>query len=306
MKNLTKWAFLAFLSSILASFSIPYSFASEGSARFIEALSGDKLMGKLKSPVSLFVSKGNKRLYIADTGNNRLVSYDSELKFRGDFDAGGKLKHPICLVKNSNDQFIVIEGDTNALVFIDISKKIYKPFEISGVPKKPNPIIPGRLAIDDNDNLYITDRGNGVILVLNQEGRYIREITYKNKPVDFSDIRVDNKGFVYSLSTLEGKVYIFNNEGEEVSVFGARGNRKNEFLFPTSIAVGSDGLVYVLDQHKGTVLVYNVDGKFQFSFSKKGQSVGNLFYPSYIYADQQGKIYIADRGNDRVQIFQRD
>ncbi len=306
MKKITKWIILAFLSFILPSFSISYSFASEESARFINALSGDKLVGKLKYPVSLFVSKGNNRLYIADTGNNRLVSYDSELNFRGDFDAGGKLKQPISVVKNSNDQFFVIEGDTNTLVFIDISKKTYKPLEISGAPKKPNPIIPGRLAIDDNDNLYITDRGNGVIFVLNQEGRYIREITYKNKPVDFSDIRVDKKGFIYSLSTLEGKVYIFNNEGEEVSVFGARGNGKNEFLFPTSIAIGSDGLVYILDQHKGTVLVYDVDGKFQFSFSKKGQSVGNLFYPSYIYADQQGKIYIVDRGNDRVQIFQRD
>ena len=289
----------------MAFFPIPYSFASDGAPRLIKALSGDKLIGKLKYPVSLFVTKG-KKLYIADTGNNRLVSYDAELNFRGDFDAGGKLKHPIGVVKNSNGQFFVIEGITNTLVFIDISKKTYKPLEISGAPKKPNPIIPGRLEIDDNDNLYITDRGNGVIFVLNQEGRYIREITYKNKPVDFSDIRVDKKGFIYSLSTLEGKVYIFNNEGEEVSVFGARGNGKNEFLFPTSIAVGSDGLVYILDQHKGTVLVYDVDGKFQFRFSKKGQSVGNLFYPSYIYTDQQGKIYIADRGNDRVQIFQRD
>lgn len=303
MKNFIKWTIVLFCFVLtLNCILLPSStFAAE--MDFIESLSGDKLTGKLNQPFSLFVSERKNRLYIADTANNRLISFDSELNFLAEFDAGGSLKHPTGLVKNSYGQFIVIEGNKNELMFIDIPKKIYRPFKVTGIPIKANPVFFGRLAIDKSDNLFLTDRGNGRILVLNSEGQYMKEIMFNDQPVDFSDIRVDENGNIYSLSTLKGSVFIFNKKGDLISKFGKRGYGKEELLFPISIAVGSDGLIYVLDQHKGSVLVFQKDGKFQFSFSKKGWGAGELYLPSYIYADRDGKIYIADRGNNRVQVF---
>lgn len=306
MVYMLKWPIVFCLIAALNYLAAPFFSESAAEMRFIEAISGAELYGKLKEPSGLFVSGGKGRLYIGDTGNNRLLSFDvnnSKFNFRAEFNAGGKLKYPISLVKNSTGQFFAIQGEKSELVFIDILNKIHRPLKINGIPEEANAIFPGRLAIDKNDNLYLTDRGNGQILVLDQNGLYIRKIMFDNKPVDFSDICVDKSGYIYSLSTLEGKVYIFNNKGEVISRFGKRGNGKNEFLFPTSIAVGYEGLIYVLDQHKGSVLAFSKEGKFKFSFSKKGQSTGELYLPSYIFADGEGKVYIVDRGNNRIQVF---
>lgn len=271
----------------------------------IASLSGDKQMGKFNQPISIFFDESKKRLYITDTGNNRLISFDSEFNYISEFDVGGKLKYPMSLVRNSREQFFVIGGPAkNEIFFIDIPQRDFRRLEIKEPPAGDNPIMPGKLAIDMNDNLYITDRGNGRILVLNSKGRFLREIKVENRFADFSDMRVDMDGNVYSLSTLEGKVYIFNNKGELTLSFGKKGEGLQEFEFPVSIAVDKNGLIYVLDKHKGSILVFKKDGIFQSSFLKNGWNLGELNKPSYIYIDAENKIYIVDRGNNRIQVFQ--
>lgn len=306
MRHILKFLAIISFAVTLSYLMLPHPFEAAAEVRFIEALTGDKLYGKLKQPSALFFSEEKSRLYIADTGNNRLVSFDSEFKFRAKFDAGGNLKNPTSFVKNSKGQFFILQGGKAELLFIDIENKISRTIEIKNIAGMTNAVFPGKLAIDKNDNLYLTDRGNGQILVLDQQGQYIRNIMFENKPVDFSDIRVDKSGYIYSLSTLEGKIYVFDPNGKIISQFGRRGSKKDEFLFPTSIAVTPNGLIYVLDKHKGSVLVFKKDGKFQFSFSKKGQNTGELYLPSHIITDNKGKIYIADRGNNRVQIFSEE
>ncbi|MBI5750242.1 MAG: NHL repeat-containing protein [Nitrospinae bacterium] len=272
----------------------------------IASLSGDKIMGKFNQPSTIFFDESKKRLYVADTGNNRLVSFDPDFNFISEFDAGGELKYPMSAVRNSKEQFFVIGGpEKNGLFLIDISKKIFKQFDIRDAPARENPILPWKLAIDKNDTLYIIDKANGRILVVDSDGRYLREIKFENKFIDFSDVRVDADGNIYSLSTLERKIYIFNNKGVFISSFGKMGNKVNEFEFPVSIAISPNGFIYVLDQHKGSVLTFKKDGVFQSSFSKnKWKNQGELYKPYYIFADMGNKIYIVDRGNNRIQIFQ--
>ncbi|OGW13500.1 MAG: hypothetical protein A2W77_00175 [Nitrospinae bacterium RIFCSPLOWO2_12_39_16] len=288
---------------ILFCLAPPYLFSAD--LNLIASLSGDKIMGKFNQPSAIFFDELKKRLYVADTGNNRLVSFDHEFNFISEFDAGGELKYPTSIVKNSKDQFFVVGGTArDELFLIDIPKKIFKQIEIKNITARENPFLPDNLAIDKDDNLYITDRGNGRILVVDSDGRFLKEIAVENKFVDLTDVQIDTEGNIYSLSTLEGKVYIFNNKEGSVSSFGKRGSRANEFEFPVSIAISPNRFVYVLDKHKGNVLVFKKDGNFQFNMLKKGWGNGEIYEPSYIYIDRGNKIYIVDRGNNRIQIFQ--
>ena len=288
---------------ILFCLAPPYLFSAD--LNLIASLSGDKIMGKFNQPSAIFFDELKKRLYVADTGNNRLVSFDHEFNFISEFDAGGELKYPTSIVKNSKDQFFVVGGTARDKLFlIDIPKKIFKQIEIKNITARENPFLPDNLAIDKDDNLYITDRGNGRILVVDSDGRFLKEIAVENKFVDLTDVQIDTEGNIYSLSTLEGKVYIFNNKEGSVSSFGKRGSRANEFEFPVSIAISPNRFVYVLDKHKGNVLVFKKDGNFQFNMLKKGWGNGEIYEPSYIYIDRGNKIYIVDRGNNRIQIFQ--
>ncbi len=292
--------FICFIACLINCFGFSHAIAIE--LELIATLDGNKLMGKFNQPFSLFIDEVKEKLYIVDTGNNRLMSFNAEFEYLARFDANGKLKKPISLVKNSlNHFFIILEG--NELFFIDIGTKVFKKFEIKGAPASVNPILPSRLAIDKDDNLYLTDRGNGRILVLDRHGSCIREISLKNRFVDFSDVRVDTNGDIYTLSTLEGKVYVFNSRGETISSFGKRGNGARELAFPTSIAVDRKGLIYILDQHKGSIKIFEQNGNFLGHFFQNGWVPGELYSPSYIDTDDKDNLYIVDTGNNRVQIF---
>ncbi len=267
------------------------------------ALSRSQLMGALKKPSAIFYDETKKRLYVADTDNDRLVSFDSEFNFLADFDAGGQLKKPTGVIRNSKGEFYILSGVENGLFIIDIPNKIFKKQELTGIPAKGNPVVLQSIAVDMNDNLYLIDKGNGRILVLNSKAQFMREITLKNGPVDFSDIRLDGSGNIYTLSAMERKVYIFNSKGEIISSFGKRGNRPEEFWFPVSLTIDKNGLIYVLDRHKGSVAVFNSEGEFQSHFFRYGWVPGELYRPSYIHIDSSGTLYIVDQGNNRIQIF---
>ncbi|MBI5182750.1 MAG: hypothetical protein HY999_00075, partial [Nitrospinae bacterium] len=55
--------------------------AEEDKILNIGVLTGNELIGSFNQPTSLFFNEEKRRLYIADTGNNRLVSFDSDLNY---------------------------------------------------------------------------------------------------------------------------------------------------------------------------------------------------------------------------------
>ncbi|MBI5183765.1 MAG: NHL repeat-containing protein, partial [Nitrospinae bacterium] len=251
---------------------------------------------------SLFFNEEKRRLYIADTGNNRLVSFDSDLNYLAEFNADGGLEFPTGVVNDSKERFVVVEGMKRRVLSIDIKTKGIKEIDFTDV-KQGKEIYPDMLAIDSNDNLYVVDKANRSILIFDATLRYKRRITVKGDLTSIADIKVDRKGDIYTLDTLRGVVYIFNERGEIIHKFGRKGEGRGEFYFPTSLAVDQRGLIYVVDQHKDKILIFNRKGEFQFDFSQTGWKEGRFRYPSYIFIDRSDRIYVIDRGNNRIQVF---
>ena len=68
----------------------------------------------------------------------------------------------------------------------------------------------------------------------------------------FTDVAVDENGFVYGLDKERGRVFQYDNEGSPVFIFGSRGNTVGTFVQPSAIDV-YDGKVYVLDSAAGSI-----------------------------------------------------
>jgi DNA-binding beta-propeller fold protein YncE len=274
-------------------------------AELVISIVGNPEKGNFKQPSGLFFDEAKKKLYVSDTQNNRLVSFDSSYTQSGDFDAWGNLKYPTSVVKSKSGVFYVLFGKKVELASIEPAKNTFTKIELENknIPKRENPVVIGKLAIDSQDRLYITDRGNGRILILDTTGLFIKEIMPGGVPTDFSDVKIDDDGNIYSLSTTNRKVYIFNAKGEISLQFGTYGSKDEELAFPVSLAVDKAKNIYVLEQHQGKVKVFKKSGKFQYSFSKKGSFPSQLYTPSFIYIDSMGIIYVVDRGNNRIQIF---
>lgn len=278
--------------------------AEKGGMRVVAVITGDEIMGKLKQPSGLFFDEIKKRLYIADSGNGRLVSFDSEFKSLSEL-TDEDMALPISLVRNKEGNFFILDSGKGKIIFIDLEKKVVvvKPFPLSGVPPGKEQFVPGRMAIDTANRLYIIDKLNRRLIVVEQTGAFVREITVKDKGFfGFADVRVDDKGEIYAIDAIAGVVYIFDDKGSIVSRFGSRENKEDNFRFPTSLAVDKNGLIYITDQHAGRILVFDKKGVFQHAISRPGMKEGELSYPSYIFIDKEGRIYTID-GN-RIQVFQ--
>jgi sugar lactone lactonase YvrE len=273
------------------------------SVTLIAVITGDEFMGKLNHPEAIFFDEAKKRLYIADTGNNRLVSLDSEFGYLSEL-SHENISLPTSIVKMTEGLFFVVDGENAEIKLIDLGKELVEHIELKGFSSKNAGFLPGRLALDGEGRLYVTDRISGNIVVADQRGSVLKEIKANGEGFfGFTDVRVDGEGRVYAVDTIGARVYVFGKDGERVSEFGKRGEVTGGFRFPTSIAVDSRGLVHVLDRHAGKILVFSRSGALQFTIASPGPKEGQLDNPSYLFIDKQDRIYTIDGG--RIQVFQR-
>ncbi|HHL40065.1 MAG TPA: 6-bladed beta-propeller [Deltaproteobacteria bacterium] len=290
-------------AAVAVSLVAPQAVSSQDEGtEMLAVISGNEMIGRLKNPSALFFDEVKKRIYVADTGNRRLVSFDNEYKYLAELYLE-EFDLPSGIVKDSAGLFYVVDSGKAAILRIDVRNNVVEPIEPSGVPEAGEPFIPGRIAIDGSDTLYVVDKLNKRILALDGDGVFVAQYTVPGdeRLTGFADVRVAENGEVYAIDTLSGTIYIFDGSGEVVKSFSRRGTGRGMLRFPTSIAVDRNGHIYVADRHGGMVLVYDRSGIFLRAISRPGFREGELSYPFYIYLDGEGRLYTIDV--TRIQVF---
>ena len=171
-------------------------------------------------------------------------------------------------------------------------------------------IWPAGIALDTDENLYITDEWMNRVSVFSSEGEFLTcwgaagngdgELS---RP---SGIALGSGGVVYIVDGLNHRVQKFTKDGEYISQFGRFGSGPGEMNSPWGIAVDAEGCVYVADHKNHRAQKFDADGGFIASFGSYGNGRGQLNRPSDVAVDPDGDVYVCDWGNDRVQVFASD
>ena len=132
-----------------------------------------------------------------------------------------------------------------------------------------------------NDKLYVCDRGNYRVQILNTELEYVESFgcygdgdSQFNRPID---IAKDRAGNLYVSESNNNRVQVFDCNGQFLSTFRKKG--------PCGISVSSDQFVYVCDNK--SVSVFKGGGEFVTSF-------GQFSNPMGITVDDDGFVYVSD------------
>jgi len=246
-------------------------------------------------PAGLFVDPVRKRYYVADTENNRLLSFTDKGEFLTFFDAGKRLQAPYDMIREAGGVLWVVEKGRNSLTRIDLkSRKLEsKSLTWDGVD-----VIPHRLA-EYGDAFYILDKKSGRILVYTK--KLAQKKAYGVKGFrGFVDFKVRKDG-IWGLERLTGTVFHLGHDGRVMRTI----KPDRAMSFPYALEIGPAGLVYLVDRHAGTVNVFDQSGAFKYRFLGAGHVRGRLSYPEEIMFDPWGRLCVVDSGNGRVEVFGR-
>jgi DNA-binding beta-propeller fold protein YncE len=165
------------------------------------------------------------------------------------------------------------------------------------------------LALDDADNLFVSDSELRHVLVFDKQHRVQASIS--QGMASQAGLAVDNENrFLYVCDTDLDQVLVYDADPPYnlLRTIGKRDGKHElttpgDFSRPTNAAVDEDGNVYVSDTFNDRVEIFDADGNFIREFGKAGDGPGYFTRPKGIAVDRDGHIWVADAMQDRVQVF---
>lgn len=318
---------------VSASQATSYTYASDEDMnweRTQDAYLPDKTITELglSSPEDLFIDENNM-LYIADTGNKRVIKYD----ITGGQVAGilehSELAGPRGVYVTQEGEIYVADTAAKAVLIFD------KDFNLTGKLTRPNaPIFadtnyePKRVAVDGGGNVYLISEGvyNGVIQ-LAKTGEFLgyfavndADLTFSQRlqqliftreqlanlvdinPTVFANVFVDRNGIVYTATSGTNR-----NGMKKHSTNGGNMFKSDVWSYAnlTDVYVDNRGLIYT-SSASGYIDIYSKNGEEIFaigSYVTTTDIVGLFTSLPSIAVDVDGNIWAVDGAKGYLQSF---
>ena len=241
-------------------------------------------------------------IVVGDTGNDRLLRFSfqektvkaaTEIKIP-------QLSNPICVQLNSRGEIFALDGKHRRIVRLDPEGGFKGYLAPEGMPSS-SAMVPRSFKIGRDDTIYILDIFLARVLVLDSQGKYLKQIEFPREYAFFSDLTVNSKGAVLLIDSIQARVFSAANNADTFSPL--TGPLKEYLNFPVGITTDKRGTIYLADGHGGAIVILASDGSFLGKQLSPGWNEGRLYYPTQICINEKDEIFIADRGNNRIQIF---
>ena len=177
----------------------------------------------IMDPVGLAIDTENRFLYVVDTQQDQVIVYDADsLKLLRRIGTGGK------------NHFLTSPGDFAA---------------------------PQGIAIDGDNNIYVTDTLNNRVEIFDADGNFISEFgKHGDGPGYFSrpkGIAVDSDGHIWVADAMEDRLQVFNKEGQLLTYIGmGHGDMPGQFKSLVGVAIDKHNRVYTTEQEPGRLQVF--------------------------------------------------
>jgi len=219
------------------------------------------------------------------------------------------LVRPYSITSDSHGRLIVTDPGASGFHIFDFVQRKYKFIE-RREKTKDGMTTPQCVAVDSQDNIYVTDSDAGKIFVFEPSGKFVRAIGslkggegYFKRPTGIAVDSTEQR--IYVTDTLRDKVFVLDMQGNVLQTIGKRGGGDGEFNLPTELRLSGPDLL-VVDAMNFRVQVFDRSGKFRYSIGKIGDTTGAMFRPKAVSVDSEGDVYIVDALWGVVQVFNRE
>ncbi len=274
---------------------------------------------KLNSPEDFYMK--DDYLYIADTGNKRIIKTDlignSEIVV-------SDLSEPTGVHVDQDNKLYVVDKSLKKILIYDESynliNEITKPTEpIFGLN---SPFVPLKITTGPRGIMYVTGEGSvSGVMQFNYRGEFLgylgtnpTNVSFYRKVLEFFNqslakvtplsplnVAVDEKGSLYTISKTESMPLKKFNIASSIVL------SPMQYEQPEAVYVNNFGNIYTISRN-GIIQEFDSSGNLLFLFGGSNSSndvLGLFSNPTDIITDSDHNIYVLDKGNNTIQILAR-
>jgi tetratricopeptide (TPR) repeat protein len=287
----------------------------------------DEIDLPVSSPEDMFAAPDGF-LYVADTGNGRILKLDADFEIAAEF-GQDILQSPTGLFVDEAGMLYIADSGKNTVMILDESGSLINEF---GRPTEPlfganRQFLPRKIAVDARKNLYIVSEGSvDGLIMMNTNGNFIGyfgansaemslqmilqrlfltdeqlEQFIRNEAASPSNVAIDHQSLVYTITAGTAR-------GKSIRKFTISGKNLLDDLFGSNtfrdIHVSPDGLMVTVDA-EGRIYEYDLNGNLLFFFGAQDrgdQRLGLLSNPAAI--ERVGDhLYVLDRNKNAIVAY---
>ena len=264
---------------------------------------------QLSSPRGIFVDDDHNTLYIADTGNDRIVKWSIGTSI-GLVVAGGvgkghfidQLSSPTDIVVTKNETMYICDSSNSRV-------QRWLPRAVEG--ETISRIVCSGLALDNEESLYVTDilthrvikwPGEQVVAGGNGKGAGLDQLNHPE------DVFVDEKQTVYVIDKNNNRIMKWAKGAKTgvIEVITKKiGTTTYPFDRPDGIIVDRMGSIYVAHAESSSISrSISYDMKPVMIIGGSGKDKKKLLnHPVSLAFDRVGNLYVSEQHNHRIQMF---
>lgn len=229
-----------------------YNLASREVQYIVQA--GEKRLG---SPVGVALD-GKSNLYVTDAQLAAVFKFNPDGAFLSQLDGKGNLQRPAGIAVRSNGDKLVADALANK-VFIFGKDDSFKG-ELSGTDFTESFSRPTYIAVDRQDNVYVTDTMNFTVRVFDAQNKYVRSQGQIGDVPGFfarpKGVALDSDQNLYVIDSIFGNFQIFDQKGDLLLYVGQEGALPGEFMLPSGIYIDRNDRIYISDTFNHRIQIY--------------------------------------------------
>jgi len=159
---------------------------------------------------------------------------------------------------------------------------------------------PFGIALDENQNLCLTDTGANVVCFYDRAKKKWHRWAQVGKSTFVAPVAVAKRnGMIYVADSGRPGILVFTETGRFLQEITNRVERPSGLLL-------QGGRLLVTDSKRHSLLAYDLLGNYQSESGRRGLNPGEFNFPPHIASDAEGNLFITDSMNSRIQVFDRD
>jgi DNA-binding beta-propeller fold protein YncE len=270
-----------------------------------QEISGSVLGRNLSSPHGVAIDRQD-RAFLADTGNDRLIFFDSDLTPRralgGHGTMPGLFDRPLFLTVDTDNRLWVSDHNNRRLCSYTERLEFYDCIDLVS---DTAPLLIGHptgVAVTPYGEAWIADIDNDRLALLDNLGQFDREIAGYGYPGgqlrDPSKITIGPGRTVVVCDAGNGRVAVYDEYGTFQSEYYSR-----ELIEPRAVAFDADGGMWVLDGAADRAVLFGRDGAILAALGPTLAGTEHpLRNPGDFAFDADGRLFISDTGNNRLLV----